>query len=100
VASVNFNSNIPFLPAKFPLKAFFDAGTYAEAWDDNNPNPRFLYVAGLQLSLFRDVLNIYAPVFYSRQFRDQLKSVPEENKFLRKVSFSIDIQKISLKKLL
>jgi hypothetical protein len=100
VASVNLNTSIPLLPSKVPLKVFFDAGTYAEAWDDDNPNPRFLYVAGLQLSLFKNVLNIYAPLFYSRQFRDQLKSVPEEDKFLKKVSFSIDIQRLDLKKLL
>lgn len=101
VASVNANTTIPqIFPGKIPLKIFFDAGTYSEAWDSNNPNPRFLYVAGLQVSLFREILNIYAPVLYSKQFRDQLKSVPEENKFFKKVSFSIDIQKIDLKKLL
>lgn len=100
VASVNLSTSIPLLPSKVPLKVFFDAGTYSEAWDDDNPNPRFLYVAGLQLSLFKDVLNIYAPIFYSKQFRDQLKSVPEEDKFLKKVSFSIDIQRIDLKKVL
>jgi hypothetical protein len=100
MASVNLNTNIPLLPSKVPLKLFFDAGTYSEAWDDDNPNPRFLYVAGLQLSLFKDMLNIYAPVFYSKEFRDQLKSVPEEDKFLKKLSFSIDIQRIDLKKVL
>ena len=96
---MNVNTSIPLLQAKFPLKLFFDAGTYSEAWDDDNPNPRFLYVAGLQLSLFKEVLNIYAPIFYSKLFRDQLKTVPEEDKFLRKVSFSIDLQKIDVRKL-
>jgi hypothetical protein len=96
VASVNLNTTIPqIFPIHLPLKIFIDAGTFSEAWDDNYPNPRFSYVAGLQLSLFKDILNIYAPVFYSKVFRDQLKSVPEENKFLRKVSFSVDIQKLS-----
>lgn len=100
VASVNVNTTLPnIFPVNVPLKIFFDAGTYSEAWDTENPNPRFLYVAGLQLSLFKDLLNIYAPLLYSRQFRDQLKSVPEENTFMKKLSFSIDIQRFTARTL-
>lgn len=100
VASVNISTSIPqIFPVKVPLRIFFDAGTYSEAWDNDNPNPRFLFVAGLQLSLFKEVLNIYAPIIYSKQFRDQLKTVPEEDKFFKKVSFSVDLQKIAIEKL-
>jgi hypothetical protein len=100
VAAINLNTSIPKLfPIDIPLKIFFDAGTYSEAWDDDNPNPRFLYVAGLQLSLFKEFINIYAPVLYSSSFRDQLKSVPDENTFLKRLSFSIDLQRLDLKKL-
>lgn len=100
VAAVNFNTSIPnIFPVHIPLKLFFDAGTYSEAWSDDNTNSRFLYVAGLQLSLFKDVINIYAPVLYSSTFRDQLKSVPEENTFLKRLSFSIDLQRLDPKKL-
>ena len=100
LASVNINTTIPqIFPVKVPLRIFFDAGTHSEAWDNDNPNPRFLYVAGLQLSLFKDILNIYAPIIYSKQFRDQLKTVPEEDKFFKKVSFSVDLQKIAIEKL-
>ena len=73
-------------------------GTYAEAWKKNASTSRFLYVGGLQLSLIKGILNFYAPLLYSKEFRDQLKSVPDENKFFKRVSFSIDIQKISLRK--
>ena len=101
IASLNLNTTIPqIFPVKVPLKIFVDAGTHSEAWDDENTNPRFLYVAGLQLSLFKDILNIYAPLMYSKQFRDQLKTVPEENKFFKKVSFSVDLQRLSLKTVL
>jgi len=100
VASLNLNTSIPkIFPVNIPLKIFFDAGTYAEAWDADNPNPRFLYVAGLQLSLLRGLINIYAPLLYSKQFRDQLKSVPEENTFVKKLSFSIDIQHFTARSL-
>jgi hypothetical protein len=67
--------------------------------DTDNPNPRFLFVAGLQLSLFKELINIYAPLLYSKQFRDQLKSVPEENTFVKKLSFSIDIQRFTARSL-
>jgi hypothetical protein len=100
IASLNVSTSFPqILPVKVPLKIFVDAGSYSEAWDEDNNNPRFLYVAGLQISLFKDVLNIYAPLLYSKQFRDQLKTVPEENKFFKKVSFSVDLQKIDVRKL-
>ncbi|HUR10405.1 MAG TPA: hypothetical protein VM012_03500, partial [Flavitalea sp.] len=52
---------------------------------------RLLYVAGLQLSLFKNLLNIYAPVVFSKEFRDNLKTVPEQNTFFKRISFSIDI---------
>ncbi|HTF31993.1 MAG TPA: M1 family metallopeptidase [Flavitalea sp.] len=100
VASMNFNTSIPkaILPPVIPLKIFFDIGTYAEAWDKEATGNRFLYVGGLQLSLFKDLLNIYAPLIYSKTFRDNLKTVPEENKFFRKISFSIDVHRFNHKK--
>lgn len=100
IAAMNINTTLPnIFPVRLPLKLFFDAGTYSEAWDPENPNPRFLFVAGLQLSLFKETINVYAPLFYSKAFRDQLKSVPEENTFAKKISFSIDLQKIDIRKL-
>jgi hypothetical protein len=102
IAAINLNSTLPhnLLPVKFPLKLFFDAGTYAEAWDRNASVSKFLYVGGLQLSLFKNVLNIYAPVIYSKEFKDYLKTDKEANKFLKKITFSIDIQNFHLNKFL
>ncbi len=95
IASVNVSTTLPdIFPVRLPVKIFFDAGTYSEAWDADNVNPRFLYVSGLQLSLFKNLLNIYAPILYSKQFRDRLKSVPEENSFGKRVSFSLDFSVI------
>lgn len=100
VSSINLSTSIPasILPPQVPLRLFADIGTYAGAWDKEATGSRFLYVAGVQLSLFKNVLNIYAPVVYSKQFSDNLKTVPEENKFLRKISFSIDIHRVNLRK--
>ncbi|MET0242229.1 MAG: hypothetical protein ABW174_02120, partial [Flavitalea sp.] len=100
VSSLNLTTNLPsaVFPEQIPLRIFFDIGTYAGAWEQDANVARFMYVGGLQLSLFNKALNIYAPVFYSKIFSDNLKTVPEENKFLRKISFSIDIHRIGVRK--
>jgi hypothetical protein len=100
VTSLNLSTSVPggIIPSVVPLRLFFDIGTYAGAWTKTATVNRFLYVGGLQLSLFRNFLNIYAPVIYSKTFSDNLKTVPEENKFFRKISFSIDVHRFSHKK--
>jgi len=101
VASINLRSTLPraIAPEWLPLRVFFDAGTYAEAWQNNPPTSHFLYVAGLELSLLHDVIRVYAPLFYSSDFSTQLKTVPDQNTFVKKISFSIDLRNISLQKL-
>ncbi len=101
VASINLTTSIPssILPKVIPLKLFLDAGSYAEAWKKDANTQKFLFVGGLQLSLINNIVNIYAPLVYSKDFSNNLKTVPEENKFLRKISFSIDIQRISIRRM-
>lgn len=99
ITSMNLNTTLPSItPIKIPLRIFMDVGTYSKAWDRSYAYPRFLYVAGLQLALFHDIVNIYAPLLYSDFFRDQLKTVPEENKFAKRISFSIDVQRLNFRK--
>lgn len=97
VASINLNTTLPasLVPPAFPLRLFLDAGSYAGAWKEGTASSRFMYVAGFQLSLFRDLLHVYAPVLFSRELRDNLKSVPEEHKFFNRLSFSIDVHRFS-----
>lgn len=100
IASMNLNSTLPqgLFPVNLPIKIFFDAGTYAEAWKKDAATNRFLYVAGLQLTVHKGLINIYAPLLYSKEFKDNLKTVPEENKFFKKLSFSIDIHRFNIHK--
>jgi hypothetical protein len=100
VAAVNLNTSLPetIIPKKIPLKLFFDLGTYADAWGSNPPTSKFLYVSGLQLSLLKNIINIYAPLFYSNDFSSNLKSFPALNGFFKKVTFSIDVQNIKFRK--
>jgi len=106
LVAANFTTTIPnainplaVLPFKLPIKAFLDIGTYADAWKKNAATGRFVYDAGLQLSLFRNVLNIYFPILYSKVYKDYFKSTITEKRFLKNIAFSIDLQHVSLKKL-
>lgn len=105
LAALNFTTTIPkainplaVLPFKLPIKAFFDIGTYAGAWKKNAPTGRFIYDAGLQLSLFKNVLNIYVPILYSKEYKDYFKSTIVEKRFVKNIAFSIDLQHINLKR--
>lgn len=105
LSAVNLTTDIPkninplqVLPVKIPLKAFLDVGTYAEAWKKNAATGRFVYDAGLQLSFFKNTLNIYFPLLYSKVYRDYLKSTIPDKMFIKNIAFSIDIQNLTLRK--
>lgn len=95
VSALNFSSTLPakLFPIPIPIRVFFDVGTYAEAWKTNAQTSRFLYTGGIQLSLFRNLLNIYAPLIYSSDFRDIIKT----EGFGKRITFSIDIQNLDHK---
>lgn len=103
--ALNFSTDIPdqinilnILPFKVPLKVYLDIGTYADAWKANAEGSKVLYNAGLQLSLLKNTVNIYAPLFYSKPYKDYFLSTITEKRFLKNISFTIDIQNFSLKK--
>jgi hypothetical protein len=106
LSAINISTSIPnsvnplnLFPLKIPLKLFLDLGTYAEAWDKKNASGRFLYDAGLQLSFFKNALNIYFPVLYSKPYKDYVNSTIVQKKFLKNISFSIDLQNLAPNKL-
>jgi len=105
LSAFNINTDIPkqinplnILPIKIPLKIFADVGTYAEAWKKNAGTGKFLYDAGLQISLFKNTVNVYFPILYSKVFDDYFKSTITEKRFSKNIAFSIDIQNINLKR--
>ena len=106
LTAVNFTTDIPnqvnpfrVLPFKLPIKIFLDAGTYAEAWQKSKATGRFLFDAGLQLSLFKNSINVYFPLLYSKVYKDYFKSYIYEKRFSKNISFSFDFQNLTLKKL-
>jgi hypothetical protein len=101
LASLNLVTPLPrsvnplsLLPVRIPLRLFLDVGTCAENWRKEAATGRFLYDAGIQISLFKDVLNIYMPLLYSRVYRDYFKSTITGQRFLKNISFSIDIRRL------
>lgn len=96
VSALNLSSTLPaaIMPRWLPLKIFLDIGTYADAWQPNSLTSKFLYTGGLQLSLFHNALNVYAPLLYSSDFSSQLKTIPDQNTFWKKLSFSIELQNL------
>jgi hypothetical protein len=86
------------LPVKIPLKIFADLGTNSEFWDKEYEGDRFLYDAGLQVSLLKDIINIYVPLLYSKVYKDYFNSTPN-NSFVQRISFSINIQDVTVRKL-
>ena len=75
-------------------------GTYAEAWKKDPPTGKFIYDGGFQVSIAKDLLNIYIPVIFSKVYSDYFKSTLGEKRFWKNISFSIDIQNFSLRKII
>ncbi|MBE7169744.1 MAG: M1 family metallopeptidase [Williamsia sp.] len=106
LSALNGSARVPksinplqLLPFSIPLKVFADVGTYAEAWDRDANLNRFLFDAGLQFSLFNETVNIYVPLVYSPVYRDYFKSTLGKNRFWKTISFSLDIQRFSWRKI-
>ncbi len=94
--AINFSTTLPkaILPLPIPVKLFFDIGTYAEAWKKDPETSKFLYVGGLQLSLLKDTVHFYVPILYSKDFQTYLKTLPEQNKLAKKITFSVDLHRV------
>jgi hypothetical protein len=106
LVATNLTTTIPtainplsMLPFKVPLNVFADIGTNADAWDRKNDTERFLFDAGLQLSFFKETINVYLPLLYSKVYRDYIQStIEKKERFIKKISFSINVSGFSLRK--
>lgn len=106
LAAINLTADIPGnidpfakLPFKVPIKFFADIGTFSGAWNDDASTGKFVYDAGVQLSLLNEAINIYFPLLYSKVYRDYYKSIYGEKYFAKTISFSITIENLKPKKL-
>ena len=106
LASINLAADIPDkinpfakLPFKIPIKAFADIGTFSGAWNEDASMGKFVYDAGIQLSLLNEVVNVYFPLLYSKVYRDYYKSIYGKKYFGKTISFSINIENLKPQKL-
>ncbi|RYY57160.1 MAG: M1 family peptidase [Chitinophagaceae bacterium] len=103
--AMNFRTSIPdnvnplsLLPFRIPLKIFADLGTYAESWKRGANTDRFLFDAGLEIPILKETVRIFIPVVYSGVFKDYYKQLPDQNTFLKRISFAIDLSNFDLRK--
>ena len=106
LSALNLTMDIPnrfnplsILPVKIPLKIFADFGTNADAWEKDSEQNHFLFDAGLQISLLQNLINFYVPLLYSGVYKEYFESTPN-NSFWQRISFSINIQDMTAKKLI
>ena len=104
--ALNLSADIPkgvnplsVFPVRLPIKVFADIGTSAGAWNREANSDRFLFDAGFELSLFKETVHLYVPVVYSRVYRDYFRSTLGAKRFWKILSFSIDLQNLSWRKL-
>jgi hypothetical protein len=106
LAAINLSTSVPsginpltLLPVKIPLKIFVDIGTYAEAWKKDAATDRFLFDAGVQIPLFKELINIYIPLIYSDEYKNYIQSTYlKKERLWKRISFSIDISNFNLRK--
>jgi hypothetical protein len=90
---VNIKTDLPL--GWLPVRAYLDAGTYANAAKVNPSANRFLYSAGLELHALRDVFLIHVPLVLCQDYQDYLKSMYPDNHFAHSITFSIQFQNIN-----
>jgi len=97
--AANFTSSLP-TRINLPFRLFADVGSYSEAWKKNSDLDHFLFEGGIQLSLLKETINIYLPLVYSSELKYYLQSyLPDKNRLLKRISFTIDIANFNLRKI-
>ncbi len=103
ISSINLVSDVPnainplqALPIKVPLKLFVDIGTYAEVWKKNNTDQKFIFDAGISLSLFKGLIELYAPLLYSKPFAEYSQQLWGKKRSFKNYAFSINFNAFKL----
>ncbi len=96
LATLNLLSDLPI--RKLPIRLFLDAGLSPNPSPSvNNPNEtKFLYDAGLEIYIVKNVAAFYIPLVMSGDFRDYLTATyGSKNVFLRSITFYIQLQNLN-----
>ncbi len=72
MATVNLETNLPFVAAGWPLVAYLDAGTYGRSPIRAGSESGFQWVGGFGLSFLEGKLGLYAPLLASPELKNLL----------------------------
>ncbi len=104
--SLNLSGDIPdeinplnALPFRLPVQFFIDLGTYSNAWNEDNSSGRFLYDAGIKVSILHSAFSVYIPVVYSKVYRDYYRSFYPEKRFAKTIAFGFHFSELAPNKL-
>ncbi len=87
------------LPGKIPFKLFADIGTYDAAKTAFTGSRLFVYEAGIDLQLIKGICDIYFPLFWSSDLKDQSNFISNNN-YGEKIRFTLNINKLNPFKLI
>lgn len=94
--ALNIRTDLPFW--NLPVRLFADVATFADAKRINPSGAGVLYEAGVEVAI-TDYLTVYLPLILSKDLNEYTKSVYPENRFLKTISFSINLNKLNWLKL-
>jgi hypothetical protein len=92
LAAINIKTDLPL--KGLPIRFFLDLATFADADKLNPSGNKILYDGGVEVYLF-DVLNVYVPLFMSKDFNDYRKSISGKDGILDGIVFSLNLQNIN-----
>lgn len=90
LASLNVKTD---LPIKLPIRLFADVAAFANASKLNPSESKILFDAGIEMHI-KNILNIYIPLLMSSDYKDYFNTIIVKDKFLKSITFSIQLDKI------
>lgn len=92
---LSFSAKTDLPLGKLPLRLYADVATFADAKQLTPQGNSILFNAGLELSLFKEVLCIYLPLLLSKDYSNYLKEMYPENRALRSIAFSVSLHQFN-----
>ncbi len=83
--------------AQLPIKLFLDLGS--SEFNESLMNERVLYAAGINVSIFKNYFEIYAPLVYSKDIKNALKANNKDG-FFDTMRFTLNLHNIKPKKII
>ncbi|NOZ48328.1 MAG: M1 family metallopeptidase [Chlorobi bacterium] len=90
--SINSSIDVPFIT---PLKVYFNIATFDNAKSFLNNSGFVFYETGIKLSLINDIINVYFPISYSNEIKQNAELNNYYTNYAQKIRFSLSLNKIN-----